>query len=211
MLFDRNVPFRPDWEAVLTPVVDVLVARPDVDVQHLTAIGVSQGGYWLPRALAFEHRFVAAVADPGVVDVFTSWAGQLPKELIELVDTGQRETFDKVTASIPSTPAQEREFASRTRPYGTDDLFDVLTLARQYALGDLIQKISTPLLVTSPDKEQFWPGQSQQLYDALPATKELARFTTEQGADWHGEPLGRRQVDQRVFDWFATQLPPDAG
>lgn len=112
MLFDRNVPFRPDWEAVLTPVVDVLVARPDVDVQHLTAIGVSQGGYWLPRALAFEHRFVAAVADPGVVDVFTSWAGQLPKELIELVDTGQRKTFDKVTASIPSTPAQEREFAS---------------------------------------------------------------------------------------------------
>lgn len=65
--------------------------------------------------------------------------------------------------------------------------------------------------MTSPDKEQFWPGQSQQLYDALPATKELARFTTEQGADWHGEPLGRRQVDQRVFDWFATQLPPDAG
>lgn len=184
---------------------------PDVDAQRLTAIGVSQGGYWLPRALAFEHRFVAAVADPGVVDVFTSWAGQLPKELIELVDTGQRETFDKVTASIPSTPAQEREFASRTRPYGTDDLFDVLTLARQYALGDLIQKISTPLLVTSPDKEQFWPGQSQQLYDALPATKELARFTREQGADWHCEPLGRRQVDQRVFDWFATQLPPDAG
>ena len=72
-------------------------------------------------------------------------------------------------------------------------------------------EITTPLLVTSPDKEQFWSGQSQQLYDALPGTKELARFTTAQGADWHCKPLGRRQVDQRVFDWFATQLSPDAG
>jgi len=47
--------------------------------------------------------------------------------------------------------------------------------------------------------------------DALPGTKEFVRFTTAQGADWHCEPLGRRRVDQCVFDWFATQLPPDAG
>jgi hypothetical protein len=65
MLFERNVPFRPDWEAVLTPVVDALVARPDVDANALTAYAISQGGYWLPRALAFEHRIVAAVADGG--------------------------------------------------------------------------------------------------------------------------------------------------
>ena len=62
------MPFRPDWEAVLTPVVDTLVARGDVDPGALVAYGISQAGYWLPRALAFEHRFVAAVADPGVFD-----------------------------------------------------------------------------------------------------------------------------------------------
>ena len=33
MLFERNVPFRPDWETVLTPVVDALVDRPDVDAR----------------------------------------------------------------------------------------------------------------------------------------------------------------------------------
>ena len=64
MLFERNVPFRPDWEAVLTPVVDTLSNRPDVDPDALTAYGISQAGYWLPRALAFERRFVAACADP---------------------------------------------------------------------------------------------------------------------------------------------------
>jgi hypothetical protein len=31
MLFDKGHPFRPDWEAVLTPVVDALTARGDVD------------------------------------------------------------------------------------------------------------------------------------------------------------------------------------
>jgi hypothetical protein len=40
--------------------------------------------------LAFEHRVVAAVADPGVVDVSTSWAAALPKELLQLVDASRR-------------------------------------------------------------------------------------------------------------------------
>ena len=61
MLFERDVPFRHDWEAVLSPVVDHLIDRSDVDADALLAYAISQGGYWLPRALAFEHRFVAAV------------------------------------------------------------------------------------------------------------------------------------------------------
>ena len=31
----------------------------------LALYGISQAGYWVPRALAFEHRIAAAVADPG--------------------------------------------------------------------------------------------------------------------------------------------------
>ena len=44
MLFERQVPFRHDWEAVLTPVVDALSQRDDVDEGALLAYGVSQGG-----------------------------------------------------------------------------------------------------------------------------------------------------------------------
>ncbi len=43
MLFERQVPFRHDWEAVLTPVVDALSQRDDVDEGALLAYGVSQG------------------------------------------------------------------------------------------------------------------------------------------------------------------------
>ena len=95
MLFQRGVPFRPDWEAVLTPVVDTLVARGDVDPGALVAVGISQAGYWLPRALAFEHRFVAAVADPGVFDLSTSWFAHLPPEMIALIDSGDKDSVQR--------------------------------------------------------------------------------------------------------------------
>jgi dipeptidyl aminopeptidase/acylaminoacyl peptidase len=66
MLFEKGVPFRHDWEHVITPVVDFLLARPDVDPARIVLYGISQAGYWVPRALAFEHRIAAAIADPGV-------------------------------------------------------------------------------------------------------------------------------------------------
>jgi hypothetical protein len=94
-LFEQGIPFRPDWEAVLIPVVDVLVARPDVDPARIALIGVSQAGFWVPRALAFEHRFAAAVADPGVVDVSTSWTDHLPKRMTSQLLEGKREGFDR--------------------------------------------------------------------------------------------------------------------
>ncbi|HEY5015209.1 MAG TPA: dipeptidyl aminopeptidase, partial [Streptosporangiaceae bacterium] len=55
-LVRQGLAFRPDWEKVITPVVDFLSARSDVDEEKLALLGVSQGGYWVPRALVFEHR-----------------------------------------------------------------------------------------------------------------------------------------------------------
>ena len=49
MLFERNVPFRFDWEAVITPVVDYLLTRGDVDPGRIALYGISQAGYWVPR------------------------------------------------------------------------------------------------------------------------------------------------------------------
>src|SRR5947209_4284571 len=51
-LFERGIPFRPDWEAVLTPVVDAMVGRADVDSQRMAGLGIGQAGYWVPGALA---------------------------------------------------------------------------------------------------------------------------------------------------------------
>ena len=100
MLFERQVPFRPDWEHVITPVVDFLEGRPEVDAGRLALYGLSQGGYWVPRALAFEHRIAVAVADPGVDDVAASWLANLTPEMLALLDTGEQEKFDAFMATF---------------------------------------------------------------------------------------------------------------
>jgi hypothetical protein len=32
------------------------VERPEVDAERIDPYGIRQSGYWVPRALAFEHR-----------------------------------------------------------------------------------------------------------------------------------------------------------
>jgi Prolyl oligopeptidase family len=209
-LFLHGIPFRHDWEAVLTPVVDAMVARPDVDPDRIAVIGVSQAGYWVPRALAFEHRFVAAVADPGVVDVSTSWTAQLPGFMrSQLQDPSKREDFDKEMGWAERFRRSTRATLHfRGDPYGVpgDSRFDLYQEVLKYRLGDVVAGITTPLLITDPQDEQFWPGQSQALYDRLPGPKELVRFTAAEGANRHCEPLAPATRETRIFDWLDRYL-----
>ncbi|NVJ19993.1 dipeptidyl aminopeptidase [Myxococcus sp. AM011] len=206
LLFERGIAFRPDWEAVLTPVVDVLVSRSDVDARGLLAYGISQGGYWLPRALAFEPRFIAAVVDPGVMDVSTSWTSHLPPELIALLHAGAREPFNEAMREVEADPVMARVMAFRSRPYGTGTPFDTFSQVLRYHLRDVVERIRTPMLVLDPEGEQFWPGQAEALFQALRCDKERVRFTREEGADFHCQPLGRALTDVRMFDFFADRL-----
>lgn len=208
MLFERGVPFRPDWEAVLTPVVDTLVARADVDGERLMAYGLSQGGYWVPRALAYEHRFVAAVADPGVVDVSTRWMHALGGSMRGLLDRGERAAFNRDMRVATLLPGLRRTLTYRSRPYrGRDDWFDLFSEVRTFALSDeTISRIATPVLVTNPEGEQFWPGQPERLAKLLGERAELVDFTADEGANLHCQPLGRQLTDERVFAWLSARL-----
>jgi hypothetical protein len=157
----------------------------------------------VPRALAFEYRVAAAVADPGVVDVSTSWVKHLPKEMVTMLAQGDRTAFDQWMQLGPSTPQEAQEFAWRGKPYGVPDPFDLFVAVGTSTLdSEVIGKITTPLPVTDPEGEQFWPGQSKRLYEVLPGTKQLLSFTAAGGADRHCEPMARSLVEQRMFDWL---------
>ena len=94
-LWKQGLYFRPDWEKVITPGRRLSrLTRDTVDPKRIALLGISQGGYWVPRAVAFEKRIAAAVADPGVVDVSTSWTAALPKELTDLLASGDKAAFD---------------------------------------------------------------------------------------------------------------------
>ena len=210
MLFEREVPFRHDWEQVITPVVDFLAARPDVDPARIALYGISQAGYWVPRALAFEHRIAAGVADPGVYDAFEPWWAALPGPLRRCLDAGDRQQFDQLfEAGLKrAAPAQRQNWAWRAKPYGTASPYEVFTEARRYNLAGVADRIIAPMLITDPEGEQFWPGQSRRLYQALPGPKQLVRFSAAEGADRHCEPMARSLLEQRLFDWLDETLDP---
>jgi len=208
-LVRQGLPFRPDWEKVITPVVDYLLTRPDVDPSKIALLGVSQGGYWAPRSAAFEHRIAATVADPGVVDVSAAMTSQLPHFLVKMIDAGEKEKFDKdMGLALRFSPARQSTMAFRMRPYGTTSPYEFFTAPRAYALSDeMIGQITCPVLVTDPEHEQFWPGQPRELYDKLPGKKALISFTEEEGADSHCEPAGNGLRGERIFDWLDQQIP----
>jgi hypothetical protein len=124
---------RPDWEQVITPVVDHALTRPDVDPARVALMGDSQGGYWVPRALGFEHRVAAGVADPGVWEVSTSWGiAAFPPALRQLLDSGNKAAFDQaIQQGLTSDPASAAQLALRSRPYGFSSAFDTFSAVRQ--------------------------------------------------------------------------------
>jgi hypothetical protein len=211
MLFERGIPFRYDWEAVLTPVIDTLIQRPDVDASRLTGYGVSQGGYWIIRAAAFEHRMLAAVADPGAIDVSEGWTRNLPPQLLDLLNSGQKDAFNKVMAARTSdNPDGARTLAFRGKPYGATDPYDLFKKVEKYQVRDVVSQITTPMLILSPQDEQLYPGQARQVYDIIPGEKEIIEFTREQGANFHCQPLGRHLTATLMLDWLADHVPASA-
>lgn len=199
----------------LTPVVDFLPARPDVDPDQIVLIGVSKGGFWVPRALAYEHRFAVAVANPGVVNVGASWAARMPQGTMEGLLNAPENERQQIAAEINQGMAEGMEqsidfrftIKMRMEPYGIDDFADLLVKIADYQLSPAeMQQITTPLLIADPVGEQFWPGQSRQLFEGIPGPKELISFTAAEGTDLHCQPKANGLASQRLFDGFARYL-----
>ncbi|HQR79358.1 MAG TPA: dipeptidyl aminopeptidase [Actinomycetota bacterium] len=202
-LFERGVPFRFDWEHVLTPVYDFVSTLDGVDSSRIAVYGISQGSYWVARAIAFDHRFVAAITDPGLVDVSTSWTRHLPASLRRLLDSGADEKFDREMAlGMKFSPGTAHTWQFRARPYGTTGYAQTIQAVRQYTVADVAAQITTPLLILSPEEEQFWPGQSEQLAELTGRVSTLVRFTAAEGAAGHCQPLAPGLTAQRMFDWL---------
>ncbi len=163
----------------------------------------------MPRAAAFEHRLAAAVADPGVDDVMASWRPNISPPLLELLDAGDHQGFeDGMDAMLAQAPGKMRQMVAwRMKPFGQPDAYTTFKAVEEYHLTPaMIDQITSPILITDPEGESFWPGQAKRLCDALPGPKSYVRFTAAEGADLHIEPMARSLVVQRVFDWLDDTL-----
>jgi Alpha/beta hydrolase family len=212
-LFLHNIPFRPDWEKVITPIVSWLRARPEVDRRRITLFGSSFGGYLVPRAAAFEHRLAGVAVDPGVHNAFVSWQQNLPAQMIKWLREGRRKQFNTYWAQAQSyLPASARfSIAKRSEIYGNVSFYDRMRLASKFVLSRATaRQIDAPTIVTQAQDETFFPGQSRTLYDWLRVRKTLARFTAAEGAQFHCEPMAPTVRNDTVLDWLEANLRPTA-
>lgn len=87
-LREQGLTFRPDWEAVLAPVVDFALTRPEIAPEAITVFGYSLGGYLVARASAFEKRLAAVILNDGVYNVHSALAGMMPPFLTDWIEQG---------------------------------------------------------------------------------------------------------------------------
>jgi 2,6-dihydroxypseudooxynicotine hydrolase len=75
---------HPNYEVAATATIDALSSRDDVDLERIGAAGVSLGGYYAPRAAAYEKRLKAVVGISGPFDFAANWDA-MPQQTRETV------------------------------------------------------------------------------------------------------------------------------
>lgn len=204
---EQKLPFRPDWEKVVSPAVDYALTRPDVDPDNLVLIGMSLGGYLAARAAAFEHRFRAAVFFDGVYDFHASLRNMLPKEAIEAYDAKDRQKCEQIVAEkMVDNTSLRWTVTQGTWSLAVPSVADLLDRTKDYTLDGIIDRIRCPCLVMEADGDLFFKGQPKQVFDKLQVSKAFVRFTAEDGAENHCQSGALAYKDEVVFNWIAETL-----
>jgi alpha-beta hydrolase superfamily lysophospholipase len=211
-LHREGLVFRPDWEKVITPVVDFALKQPSVDPKRIALMGISMGGVLAPRAAAFEHRLAALIANDGVYDFAAAFRSTVPPDKWEpFVQALKAETAPQIDQLLQGlakkSPTVRWSQAHGMWSTGTASPRAFMANALNYNLRDgVAEKISCPTLVCEAEDDLFFKGQPQALYDHLTCRKALVRFTTAEGAGAHCQVGASRLAFARMFDWLDETL-----
>jgi 2,6-dihydroxypseudooxynicotine hydrolase len=139
---------RPDYEAPISAAIDYLETRGDVDGSRVGILGSSLGGYYAPRAAAYEPRVRACIAVSGPF----SW-GSRGRQM------------------MPVTREAYRNYL------GARDDEEAEVLGSRLTLEEAATRIRCPLLVIAGGKDPLVGAENAQLlYDAASGPKELHIF-----------------------------------
>ncbi len=210
-LLQQGLVMRPDWENVVTPVVDYLLTRPDVDAARIALIGLSLGGYLAPRAASAEHRLAACIADCGSYDLFAAALDHVPGPLARGLTDGRGlaiAVLRRVLRVLERKPTAGWALRRGQQVHGTADPISYLRSLRDYTLTDRAAKISCPTFVCNAEGDDI-SRSAPQLAAALTCENEFVTFTAAEGAGDHCEAGARTLYHARSFGWLDRTLHPD--
>lgn len=207
---NSDIGFIPDWEKVVTPVIDELMSRKGcfVDEERLTLVGISMGGYLAARAAAFEPRIKALVLNGGVWDIYDAYSGQLPLDLRALFDAGKKKEFDKAglqlldSLEVPTTARWG--LGHGLWAFKEQSPYAWFKSLKSYTLKGVIDKINVPVLVVDSANEGFFKGQPKLVKDAL-GEKATYKFFSGTGG-YHCQVGASHQWNRYQFSWLNKTL-----
>lgn len=211
-LRELGLPFRPDWEKVITPVVDFVVEQPGVDPSRIALMGMSMGGALAPRAAAFEKRIKICIANPGVLNWGASVVGYLSAISPDIAAAAQNvenapAAFNAAIGEIAKVaPQLQWGITDEMWKHGVQSPAELLIRLKQYNNEPIIDKITCQVLVMDGEAEAWSVGQAKMFYDALKCPKDYMLFTAEDTGLVHCQTGAQSVATHRLFDWLDEHI-----
>jgi pimeloyl-ACP methyl ester carboxylesterase len=216
VLREQGLHFRPDWEKVVTPVVDYAVSRKDVDPKKITLWGISMGGCLAARAAAYEHRLKALILDPAMdmAQVVVKKFGPAFSE----GDPSFKVNAESIRAAIEQSPKEIDEgftYAMKGNiqmtwfvqngmyAFGADSPSGFPLKMLDYSLDGVSEKITADTLVCDSEQDvESYGTMTKDIYNSLTCPKEYVLFTNAEGAGAHCQIGAARFGCQVKLDWL---------
>jgi pimeloyl-ACP methyl ester carboxylesterase len=176
-LHREGLHFRPDWEKVVTPVVDFGLTLPGVDPNRIALMGISFGGELAPRAAAFEKRIAALIANDGVYDYGASNLTHVPAEsraaFKQMLTAKEAPQVDQmIEAGMNASPTMAWGIAQGMYAMGVPTPRAYLAAAQDYNLRNgIAEAISCPTLVCEAEADIFFEGNLRNSLTTSPAQR----------------------------------------
>lgn len=188
----RNLYLRYDTEHYATPAYEWLAARPEVDPKRIGVMAISLGGYYAPRAAAFEPRFACCIA----------WGAQWDYQKI------WQDRFDRIASSVtPSLSVAAQHISWVLNASGQDDALKKL---EPFKLDGVVQKIACPFLMLHGEGDEQIPlPEAQKCFDAVGSKQKTFKlFTRDEGGYHHCQIDNQSICSAYMWDWLEDVLKP---
>lgn len=167
---------------------DYLAKRDDVDAERIGMMGWSMGGYYAPRALAYEPRFAIGAVWGGNHD----WGGHQKNRLAREGDMPVPHYWDHVRWV-----------------WGQSDMESFMALMEKVNLNGHLQNIKVPFLITHGGNDRQIPIRyAEQSYEQAVNSpdRELKIFTPREGGIEHCGADNMEPVMNYIGDWLADRF-----
>ena len=184
----QNLPVDPHSESWASKAVDWLEQQPDVDPRRIGMTGISLGGHFAPRAVAYEPRF----ASGAVWGANHNW----------------REVQDKRMKREGENPVPHY-WAHVMWAFGAGDMDEFLEKSQGMNLNGHMDRIKVPFLVTHGAQDrQISASYADDLYGQLinSPRREKVIFTAREGGVEHVGADNMSYGRDCIADWFAETL-----